>query len=589
MDILSITASTVRHPEVHSRPGPTPRAEASDKAPPGSNATSQTLQKEAARTGQKTPETVLDQLEATLGKDLGLSTDARSILGQVDLPASPEELVAMLSSLGVPVSHLPVASAVPTGPVLDALRASNLPKPVISALGDLVQASSILPMPASQLIDMGRETSPAPAVQLPIAFSTANSTPDPVSSDAPNPASQGFQASTAPARNSGQQFASGQVEDLNLTMISATSQPVVSSTDDLPRPVADPTPRPAVQVPRPTSGPIPQSAPNPTVGIIPTIVKEVPKPVVTTVVPHPTPDLLTKPSPDNLGRPVPTSGDVPASGPVPRTVPNPGATPQPTTVPRPVRDPQAMPAQGIPQSTTVELEPASTAAIKPSSTVPKVDSGSGESTPAIVPNASSVKIMASSGSSEFLDLLDESDSDETPVASSTNKGSVDPKPVEGLPEAFAAPTVKPKADPLPKATSDQVADQVASRIETMAHGKKPSHVTMHLEPRDLGTITLTVKAFGNKVDASVSASHEDVRASLEANRPMLVQNVEGRGLTLNSFDVTQNPQGQAQQADQATHAEFVRSAQLRQAMTTRPVASATPVERPKTSAMDYTV
>lgn len=85
---------------------------------------------------------------------------------------------------------------------------------------------------------------------------------------------------------------------------------------------------------------------------------------------------------------------------------------------------------------------------------------------------------------------------------------------------------------------EPIARQIADRIEELTANRRGGSVTIHLDPKDLGTITLTVRSFGNRVDAEIGASHEGVRAALAENRQQLSQSIESRGLSLGQLSLS---------------------------------------------------
>lgn len=103
--------------------------------------------------------------------------------------------------------------------------------------------------------------------------------------------------------------------------------------------------------------------------------------------------------------------------------------------------------------------------------------------------------------------------------------------------AAAAETVK-DVQPLDRATTNHVIRQVADRLEALAAARPRNGVTIHLEPFDLGKITMTIKSSGNDVDATIAASNEAVRVALEHSRPQLQQALDQRGISLVNIDVT---------------------------------------------------
>ena len=118
---------------------------------------------------------------------------------------------------------------------------------------------------------------------------------------------------------------------------------------------------------------------------------------------------------------------------------------------------------------------------------------------------------------------------------------------EASPEAPLAPPAlmaKTAATEKPEAGTDRgdvdrhlVVRQVADRIETLVASRPKNGLTVHLEPRDLGTVTLVVKGLQSALDVQVNASDERVRQGLDASRPELAQALAPRGIELRELRV----------------------------------------------------
>lgn len=91
-----------------------------------------------------------------------------------------------------------------------------------------------------------------------------------------------------------------------------------------------------------------------------------------------------------------------------------------------------------------------------------------------------------------------------------------------------------------------VVKQVADRIENLVASRPRDGVTVHLEPRDLGTVTLVVKGLASSLDVQVTASDERVRQGLEASRPDLAQALAPRGIELRDMRITTSATGDSQ-------------------------------------------
>lgn len=132
------------------------------------------------------------------------------------------------------------------------------------------------------------------------------------------------------------------------------------------------------------------------------------------------------------------------------------------------------------------------------------------------------------------------------------------------PSSIERPAIRPVGQVRPEEVRI-VTHQIADRIERLQEGRSPATVTIHLDPQDLGSVTLTVRSLGRLIDADVSASNEAVRAALEQNRPQLAQAVESRGYTMGSLQFSQAQHqfaGGQSGHEQATRQDFERMANM---------------------------
>ena len=127
-------------------------------------------------------------------------------------------------------------------------------------------------------------------------------------------------------------------------------------------------------------------------------------------------------------------------------------------------------------------------------------------------------------------------------------------------------------------------NRIIEQVQEMAAMRGNGKVTIKLHPDDLGTITLTVSTFGGKVDTKITASNEHVRHALHIQRTDLVQGIESKGLSLNSFTVGQEAGGEAQAQNQSNaqsqgdtmRQEFERASNIWSARTPAPTQAASP-------------
>lgn len=131
---------------------------------------------------------------------------------------------------------------------------------------------------------------------------------------------------------------------------------------------------------------------------------------------------------------------------------------------------------------------------------------------------------------------------------------------------LAAPRLDPPAQidrpRLALQAIQQAADRIAEAVQDLAALRRPAKATIELHPAELGSLTITVKATAERVDADIQATRAEVREALAAHQPELVKGIESKGLTLDSFNVGAD----AQEGDQAeapdAQKEFERLANL---------------------------
>lgn len=159
---------------------------------------------------------------------------------------------------------------------------------------------------------------------------------------------------------------------------------------------------------------------------------------------------------------------------------------------------------------------------------------------------------------------------------------------------IAAPTDQPRLShrPKPAIEPEAISRRIADRIEELFSTRRGGTVTIQLDPKDLGSITLTVRSFGNRVDAEIGASHEGVRAALAENRQQLSQSIESRGLSLGQLSLSDHrefSQGTPWNRQDARE-DLQRYANVRLADDPRPASSdATPWSIANDQSVDYRI
>jgi flagellar hook-length control protein FliK len=106
------------------------------------------------------------------------------------------------------------------------------------------------------------------------------------------------------------------------------------------------------------------------------------------------------------------------------------------------------------------------------------------------------------------------------------------------PQASSSTIVDTKPTLTPVETSD-VVRQVADRMRLLAAARPKEGVTIHLNPDDLGSITVVVKSIGHLVDAQITATDDRVRNALDQNQTRLVEALDRHGYRLQAVNVGQ--------------------------------------------------
>lgn len=160
---------------------------------------------------------------------------------------------------------------------------------------------------------------------------------------------------------------------------------------------------------------------------------------------------------------------------------------------------------------------------------------------------------------------------EPPVASLGAR--LNAQPAENAPVDARVESAQSKLDANTQLKNEQIVKQVVERADHFLAMKRDGAITIHLEPRELGSITLTIQNTNDGIKAEIKASNHQVQQSLEANKASLVQQVENKGLTLGSLNVTLSDSAMGGQADpQQTQQEMNRQAQMTRAFANSDVA-----------------
>jgi|GEM_PF-6568304 len=115
-------------------------------------------------------------------------------------------------------------------------------------------------------------------------------------------------------------------------------------------------------------------------------------------------------------------------------------------------------------------------------------------------------------------------------------------------------------------------EKIAEAVMDLAAARRPQTIKIQLTPHDLGTIDVSVRSMGGRVDVELKASDDGVRQGLMANRADLVRTIESGGTSVGSMNVGQHLGQDAGQAghrgsDQATREDFQHAVNLGQVST----------------------
>ncbi len=100
-----------------------------------------------------------------------------------------------------------------------------------------------------------------------------------------------------------------------------------------------------------------------------------------------------------------------------------------------------------------------------------------------------------------------------------------------------------------------VVKQVADRIELLIAAKPKQGITIHLDPGDLGKVTIVVKSQGKDVEAQILTNNENVRQAIVQAKTQLIEQLDQRGFSLATVTVGQEPAQQQTNMDSQARAQ----------------------------------
>lgn len=241
------------------------------------------------------------------------------------------------------------------------------------------------------------------------------------------------------------------------------------------------------------------------------------------------------------------------------TLPNP-ETPVATTVVGVNGNSQA---SGAPSTSSIEVNGNAKVRSGKSAEIEKAESEGKSETQVAAPNVDP-KVKTSAGAAaETFAVVEE-------VASEPAGSDADLKddsrgdqgnPAQAMPVAAPkrATTIGPTGDvEAPAKLSDTkakaVVRQLVDRLEFLAAARAPKEVVIRLEPRELGSLLVSIRQSGGEVETHIQATEPSVRAALLDNRPNLDRALLNKGLSLGNVTVGQESSTHAQSQGHRQHA-----------------------------------
>ena len=126
------------------------------------------------------------------------------------------------------------------------------------------------------------------------------------------------------------------------------------------------------------------------------------------------------------------------------------------------------------------------------------------------------------------------------------------KITRSLPRLADAPAIfNASPTPTPDLQGDGFDEAIGTRLSWLAE-QKIGHAHIKITPNDLGPVEVQLKLDGDRIHASFSAAHADVRQALEQSLPRLRDMLGEHGFQLAHADVGAQQQGQQGNAGAST-------------------------------------
>ncbi len=128
---------------------------------------------------------------------------------------------------------------------------------------------------------------------------------------------------------------------------------------------------------------------------------------------------------------------------------------------------------------------------------------------------------------------DDTSSDQEPKDSAAAQAQSATRPhAANREQAIAPPT-----DAAPVKDRDAAIAKASDHVERMAALHSRQNVTIHLDPKDVGEITLLIKQSDGQVEAQVNTDNQQVRQAIQNAQSHAVRHWEARGVQVNSITV----------------------------------------------------
>ncbi|MBV6458222.1 MAG: hypothetical protein HONBIEJF_01347 [Fimbriimonadaceae bacterium] len=215
-----------------------------------------------------------------------------------------------------------------------------------------------------------------------------------------------------------------------------------------------------------------------------------------------------------------------------------------------------------PRSTANEPIPTS-AERKPTVSEPKASGDTPDATGPMGKDSkpSTTRATGTPKASPDLNEIQEVRHEEEPTATIEDAAPIRPESAHAVRVEAKEPIRLSPGRKLDAATREVIVERAAAAIERLIESRPFGQVKIQLHPEDLGSITVTVRTTGNRVEAEIAATNDSVRGALETSRPLLAPVVEAKGhqlanLTIHNPSASSWTDGHSRQTDPQAQQQF---------------------------------